>query len=71
MLKIHEGSQGARSRGLNVASCLHSVYTLGVGLRKLRGREGRDIATDGECKAVGRPFAQMIANTATLLGLQD
>lgn len=74
MLKIHDGSQGARSRGLNVTSCLHSVCTLGVGLRKrLSWGDGRvrDIATDGECKALVRPFTQVIASTATLLGLED
>lgn len=53
------------------AQCLHTGCWIEEET-ELRGREGeRDIATDGECKALVRPFTQVIASTATLLGLED
>ena len=49
------------------AQCLHTGCWIEEET-ELRGREVRVIATDGECKALVCPFAQMISNTVTLLG---
>lgn len=38
---------------------------------KARIREGRDIATDGDCRALVHLFTAMTSGTTALLGLED